>query len=280
MRLDPTDSTDIEDWQDNYRAGANKKIAQRSPIQNAQLVQVSPLEGSSFINVTHDWCDKTTWYQKSTQVTGETLVLDAGTTYKAVNKYWIDLINGKVYDEDIANAGGTYNVKIYDNGVEQTSGITLDYSNGKVAFDSAPTGPVTADYYYAGSSEFCVAPAAGKVMIIEHAELQFTKDLSITSPIYFEVWVYNPVDLPNKMLYQRITYKNVKDLIASGNLGTGSIPACDNISQEILIFPWHYTTTKPFQSTLGAELRMSVADDSELTGEWGVATLYCLSKDE
>jgi hypothetical protein len=41
-------------------------------------------------------------------------------------------------------------VTLYDNGVEVTSGFTIDHANGTVTFDTSPGTPVTADYDYAG----------------------------------------------------------------------------------------------------------------------------------
>lgn len=67
------------------------------------------------------------------KVTGETLS-GSGTVYQASKANWI--------------AGYPYSqyTKVYVGGVQQTSGFTIDYRNGKVTFTSAPGSAVTADY--------------------------------------------------------------------------------------------------------------------------------------
>ena len=117
-------------------------------------------------------------------------------------------------------------------------------------------------------------------MMIEHAELNFTKDIDLNAAIAFEIWVYNPYDLPNKVKYQEIVYKNIKDIISSANLGQGFIPKCSGLENDVLVFPFNYATVKPFQSSVGAELRLTIDGDEPFPGEWGNATFYILSKDE
>ena len=102
-------------------------------------------------------------------------------------------------------------------------------------------------------------------------------------PINFEVWVYHPdqVNFPGvKIPYQTITYKNVKDLINACNKGKGAIPAMSGLVNDVLVFPFNYATVKPFRSSLGAELRITMDGTDPISGEWGTATFYILSKDE
>jgi hypothetical protein len=251
--------------------------SEKTPTQKALPVSVMRAEGSSATLCTHDFTNKSTWYQGAVQVTGEALTAN-GLVYSGAHNRWIDLEHGKVYDEH--SIADKKRPKIYVDAVEMTTGFVINYENGTVTFDNTPSGVVTADYWYGNSSVFKVAPTAGKVLIIEHAELNFTKDVSITSPINFQVWVYNPADLPNKVPYQTIKYKNMKDIVASANLGQGFIPAVDIFANDILIFPFNYATIKPFQSSLGAELRLSTDGDEEFGGEWGTCTFYILSRDE
>jgi hypothetical protein len=251
----------------------------KSPTTNRLEVQIMKPEGSSATIVTYDWCDKTTWYQKSTEVTGETMTDSGdGLTFNSVNEYWIDLTHGKLYDE--YNLADKKEPKIYDNGTEVTSGITIDYTSGDVTFDSAPTGPITCDYWYAGDSTWTLVPTVGKSIFIEHAELNFSSDVLVNSPFNFEIWVYNPYDLPNKVLYQKVKYKNIRDIINAANLGQGYIPKIAGLQNDVLVFPFNYATVKPLQTSTGAELRVSIDNDEEITGEWATATFYVLSEDE
>lgn len=251
--------------------------SEKTPIQKILQVAVNRPEGSSATRCSYDFTNKSTWYQKAIEVTGETLTAN-GLVYSGVNNWWIDLEHGKLYGEsDITDKKRP---KIYDNGTEVTTGFSIDYEAGEITFDSAPTGPVAADYWYGDSSEWLLAPDAGKVMMIEHAELNFTKDIDLNAAIAFEIWVYNPYDLPNKVKYQEIVYKNIKDIISSANLGQGFIPKCSGLENDVLVFPFNYATVKPFQSSVGAELRLTIDGDEPFPGEWGNATFYILSKDE
>ena len=82
------------------------------------------------------------------------------------------------------------------------------------------------------------------------------------------------------MLYKRKRYKNIKDILNSANLGQGVIPAIDNFTNDILVFPFNYVTTQSLLSSQGAELRVSLSDDTALTGEWATATFYIMSEAE
>lgn len=245
-----------------------------------QVAVVKP-EFSASTKVSHDLTDRTTWYQQSTQVTGETLTDSGdGLTFDGANANWIDLENGKLYDESVIN-DGTYDVKIYIDDVLQSSGYTVNHSAGSVTFDSSQSGnTIKADYHYENGSTWTLAPTSGKLLQIEHAEIQFSKNISVDAHIYFEVWAYNPYDLPNKVMVRQTTYKSVKDLIAAGNLGQGYIPAIDVLTQDVVVFPFNYVSLITLKSSQGAELRVRVKDDTEFGGEWGVGTFYVISRDE
>lgn len=272
--------SDQKDFEDNYKTAGNKKIDLRTDVQKIPRVAVYRPEGSSSTVISHDWTDKSTWYNKSTRVTGETLTLDTGKIYDFANQNIIDLTHGRLYDEDAYLSG--HELKVYDNAVLKTedTDYTMNYTTGKVTFDAAytVTGPVTADYSYASGSEWVLKPATGKVLHIEHAELQFSANVDM-SPVAFEIWVYNPADLPNKIKYQEIIYKNIKDVIGAANLGQGYIPSIDILTQNIIVFPFNYATVKSLKDSDGAELRVRILDDQPFLGEFATATFYVLSED-
>jgi hypothetical protein len=163
---------------------------------------------SSSTKTTHDFCDKTTWYTESTQVTGKSLSLVSGTVYTTGDTFLIDACHGKIFDEDSLTTSGAhykvtiaqggsddriYKVKVYDNSVELTEDqdYTVDYAAGTVDFGSySIQGALTMDYYKAGGADFVLKPSTGKIMIIEHSELQLSKNCVVDKPISFEVWVY------------------------------------------------------------------------------------------
>jgi hypothetical protein len=246
------------------------------------LIAVKKADGLGGSKISHDWTDPCTWYQESSRVTGETLT-GSGVTWNTANPNVIDLTHGRVSDEDDFSSG--YLLKVYDDAVEQTEGsgddYTFDYATGTVTFASTPTGPVTADYSYATDSTYTVSPDEGKILSINRAELQFSKNVSMgDSYVDFEIWVYNPYDLPNKILYKRKRYKNIKDIINGANLGQGVIPAISGLSQDILVFPFDYVTTQDLKYSQGTELRIKINDDAPFSGEWATVTIYFNSETE
>lgn len=273
----PSDNTHLLDFETNFKSKANKPLTKKAAYQGVPIVSIRRPEGTSATIVSHDFCNKSTWYQKATQVLNETLSAN-GLVYSSLNSGWIDLEHGKVYNEH--SISDKKRPKIYVGGSEVFSGFTINYELGVVTFDSDPGGVVSSDYYYGSDSCFTLAPSAGKVLLLEHAELQFTKDVQITSPVNFEIWGYNPTDLPNKMLYKSIKYKNIKDVISSANLGQGVIPAIGELTQDIVVFPFTYVTILPMAASQGLELRISMDNNTELGGQWGTVTFYTLSEDE
>ena len=257
---------------------------------------------SSFTTVSHDFCDKTTWYSDSTQVTGKALTLDSGAVWDTGDVNLIDATHGKIYGEDSLTTNGqhykvnlgqgypsgmrTYRIKVYDDATELTedTDFTVNYATGKIDFGSySIQGTLTADYYVASTPSFVLKPKAGKVMFIEHAELQLSTDCIMDKPISFEVWVYHPdqATYPGvKIPYQMITYKNIKDILNACNKGKGYFPAMSQLTNDVVVLPFEYATLKPFRSSVGAELRITMEGTDAIAGEWGTATFYILSKDE
>lgn len=295
----PSDTTDLLDFETNFKTVANAPILSKknTPDQHALRVATYRPEGSSATKVSHDWTNPTTWYGDSVEKTGETLTTSDDLTFSAIENNWIDLTHGKVYDE--YNFSNKREPVIYVDDVETTTGFSIDYAAGEVTFDSSQAGKtIKADYWYANGSTYLLEPDAGKVLIIEHAELQFTEDIGVTSPINFTIWVYNPYFNPAAAIvdfnpalsiaahnclrfpYQVIKYKNMKDMINAANLGQGYIPAVGDITENVVVFPFNYATVKPFKSSLGAQLRISLDNDEPLTGQWGTATFYILSEAE
>lgn len=281
-------NNDIEDKAEQWNYIGNMvppivDLANKTAISGIPKVALYKPEGSSGSTASHDWTDPCTWYHQSSRVTSETLTLDTGKIYDTANINVIDLTHGRVSDED--GVASAYDVKIYDNAVlkVEDTDYTVNYTTGVVTFDAGytVTGPVTADYSYESGSCFVFAPITGKVLNLEHAELQFTSDIQFGSSfIDFDIWVYDPNDLPNKVLYKRKRYKNIKDILNSANLGQGKIQALDIFTNDVLVFPFNYVTTQALQSSVGAELRVSLSNDAPLTGEWATATFYITSDDE
>ena len=277
--------SDQIDWLKNKRVS----VEELNPKGTLQLPEMAihKVEGNSYAYVSHDFCDPCSWFGDSVRVTGETLSLDSGLTYSSANINWIDLAHGRKYQEDLISA--PYLPKVYDNGVElvEDTDYTIDYSAGKVTLSSSPVGTITADYSYENGSTFYLYPAdlaTGIVRFIEHTELQCSKSVIINDSIVFEIWVYNPADLPNKILYETIEYKSAKDYINGANLGQGNIPAfggsARGVTQDTLVFPFNYASMTPISAETGSEVRVRLKNDQAFTGTdaFGTVTFYILEE--
>lgn len=272
---------------DGVRSVNDPQIVEISGVEKtanlkSMAVHEVPPEGTSSVFVSHDFTDKTTWYQESVAVTDETLTDSGdGLTFEAANTHFIDMTHGKIHKEDTLNAAGDYDITVKVNDVVQTSGYSVDYVAGEITFDSSQSGnTVKLTYRYASGSTWTLGPAeAGKTLHVKHTEVQFSKSANIDSPINFDTFVYNPADLPNKVRYDRVRYKSIRDIVNESNLGY-SVPAIGSLTEETIIFPFVYGTVKSLTASSGAEIRVSIQDDIELTGTYGTLTFYVLVKDE
>lgn len=259
------------------------------------LVIPEPRQGSSAVIVTHNWCDRCTWYGDSVRVTGETLIDSGdGLTFNSAHQHWIDLIHGRMYAEDKVNA--PYLPKIYVEGVEMTertpwadSGgdYQIDYEAGKVTFFSSQTGKtITADYSYENGSTFYIRPESGKKLQIEKSEVQFSQDVNMTDTINFQAWAYNPADPPNKVPAQAATvYKHIRDFVDEAEGVYPTVPALGGssgrgLTQQHIVFPFNYKTVKQLYSSIGLEIRIWLSGHQAFGGEFATASFYCVSEDE
>lgn len=262
----------------------NRTITVPEPVTDKKMVNI----------VTHNFCDKTTWWQQSTQVTNETLSPEGdGFTFNSIHERWIDLTHGKVYLEDRIVGRSDYIPVVKVDGIIKTErtpfetvggDYVVDYSNGSVTFTESQAGKtITASYYYAGSSLFTISPDAGKVLWIRDSEVQFSIDIEMTSTINFQGFAYNPSDLPNKIpVTEKTNYKTMRDFIEEAKGVYPQVPALGGsgprgISQSHVVFPFKYTQVKMLQSSYGVEIRVWMDSHEEFNGEFGTATFYCQS---
>jgi hypothetical protein len=265
-------------------------------------VAVYKAEGSSLTRVTHNFTDKTTWYYSSVQVLNKQLTLVSDKNYSCGHSYLIDAIHGKIYDEDSLTSDGRhykirlaqglsddriYKVQVFDDANLLTEDVdyTVNYATGVFTISDNYTilGNLTASYYKATNATYVLAPKPGKILVIEHSEIQLSTDCEMTASINFEVWINHP-DQENfpgvKIPFQILSYKNIKDLLSSCNRGTGTFPGMYGLNTTVVVLPFDYITVKPFKSSLGAELRITMDSTSPLSGDWATATFYAISLDE
>lgn len=270
----------------NTLKGIYVEMSGKSAIQKAIPVVNYKPEESSFAKATHDFCNKTTWFTGSIRVTDE-VATNSGDdlTYNLANDYLIDVVNGIVNRQDIMQE---YAVEVKVNDVVVTN-YSTNHKLGTITFDATTTDTVKVTYSYATTSEWVIEPDAGKLLIIEHSELQFSTDVKINTPVRFEIWIYNPFfgstghpleNYDGKIEYSSVQYNSIRDIINEANLGTGVIPQVGDLPADIHVFPFNYVTVKPIQSSYQAELRIRSVGDIELTGSYGTASFYLVSRDE
>jgi hypothetical protein len=282
------------------------------------LVAPAPREGDEVIYATHNLCDETTWYGQSIRITDEVLTDSGdGLTFTSVHSKWIDMVSGKVFDQegvqdderilDPTHHGWVVVVNV--DGVEQTmrealeaSGgdYTVDYVNGSVVFFVSQAGKtVTASYSYANGSRWTLKPSLGRALDMETAEAQFSLDASMTDTLRFEVFGYvqifapqlwdgynppGPYPINTLIPLQSERYLRLHTIIDNAFGSYPVIPAMGAVprgmSQPIYGFPFRYSTLRRLWSKYGMELRISLEHDRVFTGERVTATFYCVSRDK
>jgi len=265
---------------------------------NRQLVVVDPqLDGAMVNIVSHDFCDKTTWWQQSTVVADEAMADSGdGLTWTSAHTFWVDLKHGKVYLEDRIASVSSYYPVIKVDGVTKTertpfttSGgdYVVDYKAGTVTFAVSQAGKaVTVSYRYAGSSLFTIAPTAGKYLWVQDSEVQFSTDVILTDTVNFRAYAYNPANPggPKIPVSSLTNYKNMRDFVDEARGVHPIVPAVGGALRGLLnphlVFPFRYTQAKELKSSLGVEIRVWLTNDTPYEGEFGTATFYCLSYTE
>lgn len=267
----------------------------QASLDSVPLSTVEPRTGVEVIYSTHNFCDSTTWYSTSVRIKDEVLT-GSDLVYSSAHVNWIDMVHGKIFDEDAlcVDVDHGYSVIVKSDGVVKTprtpfstSGgdYTIDYASGIITFAISQTGKtVMATYSYAVDSTWIMAPSSGKTLDVEATEAQFSQDCILKDTVAFQVWVYNPEDLPNKIKYDETRYKRMTNFIDEA---LGSYPIIPSIggstrgtSQSIYGFPFRYGTVRRLRSSQGTELRVSLESHLKFEGEHATATFYCTLKDE
>ena len=128
-------------------------------------------------------------------------------------------------------------------------------------------------------SVYAFVPLEGTRVDIEEVEAQFSVNVDMNDSIVFEVWAYNPDDLPNKVVIARTRYKTFRNMIDEA---LGSYPVIPAIGGEstrgspsaIYGFPFRYGTIRSLTSAYGVELRVRLENDTVFGGTHATATFY------
>lgn len=226
-----------------------------SNAEKALKVATSKLEGSSSLLVSHNFCDKTTWFGGSTRITGETLSTSDNSTYTSGHGYWIDMQNGKLPYED--KYVSTYKPKIYIDGVLTTTGFTTNYTSGSVTFAASQEGKtITADYSHAVTNTWKLMPDTNKIAKLLGTEVKFTDDVTMPEGvgIVFQVFMtYNGV--PNTLVSQTL-YKSMDDFIKCTMGGVTRVAKWGNMGNDIITLNFNYITSKDLKSSTGMYIKV------------------------
>jgi hypothetical protein len=204
---------------------------------------------------------------------------------------WVDMTHGKLFDEDAlcADVDHGYAIEVRVDGVQKTErapfattggDFFVNYLTGQVTFASSQAGKVVlATYSKMVDSVYILAPVEGTRLDIENAEAQFSLDVGMNDTIVFQVWAYNPADLPNKVPVAQTRYKTIRNMIDES---LGSYPVIPAIGGEsirgmdspIYGFPFRYGTVRSLSSAYGVEIRVRLENDVVYGGTHATATFY------
>lgn len=254
-------------------------------------------EGEEMLVCSHNFCDRTTWYSTSARVTGEVLTDSGdGLTFTGVNQSWIDLEHGKLLWED--HITGDYRLSVTVDGAPVTEDpmygptpgdYTVDYDAGSLTFHTSQAGKsVVASYSYATTSEWILQPPAGKVSVVEDAEIQFSSNLSFDDCLRLAPWGYAGVfapemvpplgaqDLieltPNVKRYKR--HDQILDEARGAYPTIGTVAGVGGSVSERFGYPLIYKTVTELHSAYGMELRVSLENNIPMGGERATVTFY------
>lgn len=252
----------------------------------------TPRTGTELILTTHNFCDPTTWYTTSSRVTTATLTDSGnGLTFTSAHTNWIDMTHGKLWDEDAlcADVGHGYAVVVTSDGAAKTQrapfattggDYTVNYAAGTITFASSQTGKaVVASYSRMVDSVFSIVPDEDSRIDVESAKAQFSANVVINDTVDFEIWAYNPDDLPNKARVKITSYKRMSNFFDEALDSNAEVPAIGGsargaqVAQTCLHF--RYGTIRPMYASQGVELRVRLRNDQAFDGEHALAVFYC-----
>ena len=253
---------DYNDWLSNYAPTKNKPY-RIVDDEGRDVIVPYPRKGDEVIYSTHNLADKCTWFNDSTRVTTGSLTADGTRTlYSSGNPFWIDMVSGRVQDDDglvqeqqelNPSTPHGYQVQVFVGGVEktmrepfETSGGDYEvyWDEGQVHFFSAlpENSVVTASYSYATTSSFVLRPMPNKVLIIESAEANFSQDVEMTDGIEYTVYGYASVFAPQlglpagtKIPLLNTRYKRLTQILeeAIGSYPKVDIFACSESARSL-----------------------------------------------
>lgn len=237
---------DLAEFEAGVKPFANQAIDKLDESQRPVTVP-EPRVGDETIYTTHNFCDKVTWFSDSIRVVDKTLTSSNGFKWESGDLYWVDMISGRVQDDDglvdeqkILNPGDPhgYSVIIKVDGEEKTMREYLETSGGDyevfwedgyiMSFEDWTGKEVLATYSMVAGSTFILQPMPGRSLSIEAAEADFSEDCIMTDGIEYSVYGYAAIFAPQLGLPEGtkipLTTQKYKRLSQILNEAIGSYP--------------------------------------------------------
>ena len=296
---------DAAEFEAQYIALANKAQEAKNS-DNLQQFASEPRSGTEVIYATHNFADKTTWFWKSVRVVAEAANDDgAGTVWSLAHDFVVDMVHGKTFDEaqyaidqqadDPSDPHG-YAVAVKVNGVLQTmrepfaaagGDYAVSYATGQIVFFQSQAGnAVSVDYSYATTSEFLIKPDDGYDIDMEGSRASWSDNFVMNDTVAFEVWGYAAVFAPQlglppgtKTPIQTTQYLTLTQLtaeaVAFSPFAVAAVGGARGIASPRHAVEFRYGTIRRLVSAAGIELRVRLANDVPMGGEYAAATFYC-----
>lgn len=324
------DSTDITNFETNYKSAAHAAASEDDALVAGSILNKIPFvkprlddgrvrissERTSASTITfysHNWCDKTTWYEKAVRVVNESPTNSGDNlTYILSHQNVIDSYHGKYTNEDyIKNADGySYRIAVTVDGYTKTEQdphtgtgghFTVNYADGYVVFLSAqnPSSTIAVTYHYATGSTFTIKPLPGKVLRLGVAEVQFSDDVEINDSVLFQPYGYVDYFAPQYMttnggpyppgtkipLGNPLIYKSIQDYLNDSKKSYPTYPALGGtgwrgMQRPCIIMDWEYEGDKVLRYDQGMEIRVSLQHDTVFGGDYSTVTFYCRSENQ
>ena len=286
--------------------------AQTIQDNGAAVVAVSGLEGSETIQATHNFSDRTTWFADSARITEGLFNSGNNLTFSGSHPNWIDMVHGKVFDEDAhaAEVEHQYQVIVTVDGVtksmiepmmENVNGFNsgdyfVNYASGSVTFTSTTTGSVSCSYSHESGSTWYLRPSADRALDIIQAEMQFSSNVEFNDSIHFEVYALVDAVAPQYLQSNggpfpsgymlRVELTKYKSMYQMVDEALGSYPVIPSIggassrgmTSAVYGFPFAYEAVRTLDSRIGAEVRVKLAHNIAFGGDRSTGTFYCVSR--
>jgi len=243
---------EASDFESSYK---NNISIQKLDNESRTIVVSEPRSGSETILTTHNFCDKVTWFTTSERINDEVLTTSDGYVWNSANQFWVDMISGRVQDDDgwveqqkelNAEDPHGYQVVVKVDGYEKvmrepflTSGGDYDvyWDDGYVvSFEDWSGKAVIVSYSKAVDSTFILQPLPGTQLRIEAAEADFTQDVKMYDAIEYNVYGYAAVFAPQlglppgtKIPLNRTVYKRLSQIF---NEAIGAYPLIEVLGSD------------------------------------------------